>query len=250
MKKFQLFFFFLLLATGSTFSQCVADTNNTNMFAPPSEELPCVIRNQPYYVALQLFCPPALAGITIDSIKITSFNGMPTGITKLSNPANGIMYPLGRMCINVMGTTNDTVGFYQITYNGFAYTTAGTASFNYIRANLPGALPEYGLSVIDSNDVCTNTTTSIKKYNRDLPNAFSVYPNPNKGAFTFALNAFDKTNGEINVRDITGRVIFSQKTTSSPFYETTIDISQYSKGIYFVEYRTADGYAVKKVSVE
>lgn len=250
MKKFQLFFSVLLVSLSSAFSQsCVVDTNNYNLFAPPSEELPCVIRHQPYDITLQLFCPSSLGGITIDSIKVTAFHNLPIGITKVSTPVNGMMYPDGRACIHISGTTADTVGFYEIIYDGTAYTSAGAAPFWYLRANVPGALPDYALTVIDSGEVCTNTTTSIKKQNSVLAEIFSVYPNPNHGIFELRFNSPEKTDGELNVRDITGRIIFSQKT-ASPFYETTIDISQYARGIYFIEYRTADGLGVKKVMVE
>lgn len=250
MKKLQLFLFVLLVSISSAFSQsCVIDTNNYNLFSPPSEELPCVIRHQPYDLTLQLFCPPSLGGITIDSIKVSAFHNLPTGITKMSTPLNGIMHPEGRMCIHISGTTSDTVGFYQITYDGTAYTSAGNAPFWYLKANFPGTLPDYALTVIDSGEVCTNTTTGIKKQNSVSAEIFSVFPNPNHGVFELRFNSPSNTNGEINLRDITGRIIYSQKT-ASPFYETTIDISQYARGIYFIEYRTADGLGVKKVMVE
>ena len=250
MKKLQLFFFVLLVSVSSAFSQsCVVDTNNYSLFSPPSEELPCVIRHQPYNITLQLYCPSTLGGITIDSIRVTAFHNLPTGITKVSTPVNGMMYPENRECIHVSGTTSDTVGFYEITYDGIAYTSVGNPPFSYLRANVPGSLPDYALTVIDSGEVCTNTTTAIKKVSPALTEAFSVYPNPNHGIFELRFNSSAKTDGEINVRDITGRIIYSQKT-ASPFYETSIDISQYSRGIYFIEYRTADGLGVKKVMVE
>jgi len=241
----------LFLSSTAAFSQCVVDTNNFALIGPASEELPCVERGVPYSITLQLFCPPDIAGITIDSIKVTSFPGLPVGITKVSNPASGVMYPYGRMCISVSGTTTDTVGEYEILYNGTAYTSAGNAPFTYLRANVPGSLPDYILTVIDSGAFCVNTdtvATGIKQIRKDI--AFSVYPNPNNGVFTFALPLEQQLSGEMSVTDITGRTLLTQSVQTAAFYQTTIDLRKFSKGIYFVQYRTVEGIASKRISVE
>ena len=78
----------------------------------------------------------------------------------------------------------------------------------------------------------------------------SVYPNPTTGVFAFALNAEQKLNGEITVTDVTGRTIYSKITQVVPFYQTTIDLSGFAKGIYFVQYKTDEGIAAKKISIE
>jgi len=251
MKKIQLLFLFLVMATGAFSQACVIDTNSFELFAPSSDVLPCVVRNAPYDITLQIFCPPTLGGISIDSIKVTSFPGLPVGLTKTTYPANGIVYPLGRMCINIAGTTTDTVGYYQILYNGTAYTQAGNAPFSYLRANVPGALPDYALTVIDSGAFCAHTDT-VATGIKNISNAamFSVYPNPSTGVFTFALPQAQKLTGEITVTDITGRVVFTQKTEAAPFFQTTINISRFAKGIYFVQYRTAEGVASKKITIQ
>ena len=68
-------------------AQCVVDTTNFEMITPPSEELPCVERGVPYQAVIQFFTPPSLGGVSIDSIKVTTFNGLPTGIQTLCTPA-------------------------------------------------------------------------------------------------------------------------------------------------------------------
>ena len=246
---------FLLTAifyTAALGQACVIDTNNYQLLSPPSDQLPCVIRNTPYDLTLQLFCPPSLGGITIDSIKVTSFPGMPTGLTKTSYPTSGVMHPLERMCIRITGTTTDTVGYYEVLYNGTAYTSAGNAPFSYLRNNFAGTLPDYGFTVINPGEACPNTdtvSTGIKNLNTARA-AFSVYPNPTSGVFTFALNAEQKLNGEITVIDVTGRTIYTQATPAAPFFATEIDLSSFANGIYFVRYRTPEGTASKKITKE
>lgn len=254
MRKIQLFFLLLTLSTGAAFSQaCVIDTNNYDLFSPASEELPCVVRDSFYDVTLQLFCPPGLAGVTIDSIRVTAFHNLPTGLSKTTYPPSGTMYPQGRMCIRISGTTTDTTGYYEVLYDGMAYTSQGNAPFSYLRMNLPGAIPDYALTVINQGDACPNTdtvATGITKHNRNLGSVFSIFPNPTNGVFEFNLNTPEKTAGEINVMNVTGQLVFSQKTNPAFYYHTTINISQYPRGIYFVEYRTVEGVAVKKILVE
>ena len=246
-------FFFTIISSTAVFSQtCVIDTNNYALFSPPSEQLPCVVRNSPCDITLQLFCPPTLGGIGIDSIRVTSFPGMPAGLIKTSNPASGTMYPYDRMCIHISGTTTDTVGYYEILYNGTAYTSAGNAPFSYLRANVAGALPEYALNVINPGDACPNTDTLAAgmKELYSTRAAFSVFPNPTTGLFTFSLNAEQKLNGGITVMDVTGRTIYTQVTQAAPIFQTEIDLSRFAKGIYFVQYRTTEGTASKKISKE
>src|ERR1043165_997906 len=252
MKKVQLWFLFLLISTGAAFSQaCVIDTSNYNLFSPPTEELPCVVRDSFYDITLQVFCPPGLGGFNIDSIKVTNFPNLPTGCTKSAGPVSSTVYPLGRMCIRLSGTTTDTTGYYEILYNGSAYLNGvGQVPFSYIRANFPGTIPDYALTVINAGDACPNTQSTGIKHNAILANAFNVYPNPGNGVFQFELSAPSKAAGEINIHDLTGRFLYSQKTTPAFFYKTTLDISKYNSGVYFVEYRTVEGYAVKKVTIQ
>ncbi len=244
---------FSFLSITTAFGQaCVIDANSYELFAPASDDLPCVVRSVPYDITLQIFCPPTLGGIGIDSIKVTSFPGLPVGLTKTSYPANGIVYPLGRMCISISGTTTDTVGFYEILYNGTAFTQAGNAPFSYLRSNIPGSLPVYALNVINSGDACPQTDTVATSINRISNNgiAFTVNPNPTTGVFTFALNAEQQLNGEITVTDITGKTVYTQLTQAAPVFQTTIDLTRFAKGVYFVQYRTAEGTASKKIVIE
>lgn len=244
---------FVLISMATAFGQaCVIDTTGYELFAPASDDLPCVVRGTPYDITLQIFCPPTLGGVTINYIEVTSFPGLPVGLAKTSYPANGIVYPLGRMCINIAGTTSDTVGFYEILYNGTAYTQAGNAPFSYLRDNIPGALPVYALRVINAGEACPQTDTvatgTAPIHNKSA--AFSVNPNPTTGVFTFSLNAEQKLNGEVNVVDVTGKTIYTQLTQAASVYQTAIDLTRVAKGIYFVQYRNAEGMASKKIVKE
>lgn len=252
MKKYLLsvavsvFFAATLLA-----QTCVIDTNNANLLSPTSEELPCVERNAPYSIVLQLFTPPNIGGVGVDSIAITTFNGLPTGITNTCNPVNCTMVGFGRACITLAGTTSDSVGAYLIDYDGYAYTEQGTASFDYLRDNFPGIIPEYTLFVINPGGFCVNTgSTGISSTNVENSTGFSVSPNPGNGLFEFRLKHVSGMGGEIAVMDMAGRTVYSQQNTAGFFNTTTIDLTGFAKGMYLLQYRTRDGVSAKKIIVE
>ena len=252
MKKHLLVTAIAFLFSGIAMAQsCVIDTNNTNLLYPASDDLPCVERNTPYYAVLQLFTPPSIGGVGIDSIQVTAFNGLPNGITTECSPASCTMVGFGRACIAIQGTTTDTVGYYVIDYDGFAFTEQGTASFDYLRQNFQGTLPDYTLFVINPGDYCANTGTSgINSNNQELKTGFSVSPNPGNGLFQFRLTHVSGIGGEISVMDMAGRTIYTQKNTAGFFDSTTIDLTGFAKGMYVLQYRTREGVSSKKISVQ
>lgn len=251
MKK--IFFpLFLLAFAGKTFTQCVIDTNNYNLFSPPPDELPCMERNVPYQVVLQLFCPPGLNGISVDSIRITLFSGFPVGIGAVCNTPTCSIMGGNHACITISGTTADTVGEYSMFYDGYIYTSIGTAPFSFIRTNYPGMLPDYYFYVIDSGAFCVNTDSVPTSIHEGTQHAelFSVAPNPSNGIFEVKLRSVNNEGGEISVVDLTGRKIYAQQIIAPAFYSSAINLSAFPKGIYVVQYRTASNFGSKKILVE
>ena len=69
------------------------------------------------------------------------------------------------------------------------------------------------------------------------PGKFSVYPNPASDNITISGVP---VNSEIQISDLTGKVLVTQKTLNTL---TKIDINQFQQGIYIVR----SGLAVKKI---
>lgn len=240
----------LLVSSGLVMqAQCVIDTTNFQVVTPPSEELPCIERNAPYSATLQFFTPPAIAGVTIDSIKVTSFNGLPNGIHTVCTPIICTMAALQRACISIEGTTNDTAGTYLIDYDGFAYTSQGTPSFDYLRNNF-GLLPNYELIVINQGDVCANSPISSVGHSSDKASDFSVYPNPSNGIFNVQFNYQNSLFNELTVRDVTGRLAYSETLNATGQLSTVIDLTRHAKGIYQVQVKSSNGIVSKLIAVE
>jgi hypothetical protein len=84
----------------------------------------------------------------------------------------------------------------------------------------------------------TNDTLGIDD---DILSAIAVYPNPSTGIFTISLQADTKIN--IEVFDSIGREVLNKTNT----HNHQIDLTDYSKGIYFVKISIEGKQLVKKI---
>jgi len=74
---------------------------------------------------------------------------------------------------------------------------------------------------------------------------FNVYPNPSNGEFVIALDATAKY--DVTVNNVLGQTVYATTTNTM---ETTINISNFDKGVYSVELRNNDATYTEKVIVE
>ena len=87
-------------------------------------------------------------------------------------------------------------------------------------------------------DICTGTDEINKIH-------FDIYPNPNHGQFIISIPE-GAENAELKVYNAFGKVIVNQ----SAHTETMIDLSAYTKGIYFIHIQSNQKTFVEKVVVE
>lgn len=73
-----------------------------------------------------------------------------------------------------------------------------------------------------------------------------IYPNP---THDFVHLEFPENipEGNIEIRDLTGRLVYSEKLTTT---STEIDVSSLSKGMYMIHFRSEEQYAIRKLIVE
>jgi hypothetical protein len=210
--------------------------------------LPCIERGVPYTTSLQFFTPPAVAGITIDSIVVTSFNDFPQGIGYTCSPPACKSYPWEFSCVTISGISFDTVGSYLIKYNGYAYTSQGRASFSYLQSQ--GLLPEYRLLVIDSGAACRNSIPSSINNDLDALNNIKVFPNPTTSNFTVSVSTLNLSDIEIAVNDVMGRTVKHLFVNNDSLKSFEFDMQDSPKGVYSVNIKTATGTFVRKVLVQ
>ncbi len=75
---------------------------------------------------------------------------------------------------------------------------------------------------------------------KEIHDDFNIFPNPVKNQLIIETN---ETLTEINIYDINGRLIYKENENVS----TTIDMSDYNKGTYFLRMKTDEGEIVRKV---
>ena len=87
-------------------------------------------------------------------------------------------------------------------------------------------------------------SASLSRNNFDLKQ-IGIYPNPSRDIFQIALG--EVVPQAIEVYDVSGKVIFSQKEFKIIGNETQLDMTNASNGIYFVKIRADDQTTTKRI---
>lgn len=197
------------------------------------------------------FPNPPFPPNTMFEIGVTDANGCQTGTTGNTGTAPSI----------ITGTTTHTNETVLGDNDGSAtiQVTGGVAPYSYSWSNgqtsqtinnlSPG---QYGWTVTDQNGCQTSGTVTIQpgvNATNDLPGLrrLAVSPNPSSGGFELALALENPLAVQVELLDVTGRIL--SKTNTESVLEKTwqFDISASPSGIYFCKI-VADGkVAVLKV---
>ena len=79
----------------------------------------------------------------------------------------------------------------------------------------------------------------------------NFYPNPNNGKFNLAFDLKDKGDTEINIMNLEGKNIYTEKLSNfSGHYDKEMDISKNPKGSYFVRIQQGKHAQLKKIVLE
>lgn len=80
--------------------------------------------------------------------------------------------------------------------------------------------------------------------------SFNVYPNPNKGIFTFEVNTPQSGNMFIELMNVNGQVVYSREENAVSVLMDEIDIRSIADGVYYLKVRTQNENLVKKIVVQ
>jgi photosystem II stability/assembly factor-like uncharacterized protein len=81
--------------------------------------------------------------------------------------------------------------------------------------------------------------------NNAFSNAVILYPNPSKGTFTLEIDNFEAT--KIEVYTAVGEIIHTAEIQAN---QTSIDLTDSAKGVYFVHIVSANANCIKKIIIE
>ena len=100
--------------------------------------------------------------------------------------------------------------------------------------------------------LCSSTMSPVLNLSTEdfgLEN-FSIYPNPNQGAFTVAFNSVSGETISVNVHDIQGRQIMSTQLANTGNVNEVISLPNVQAGIYLVTVQDGTKKEVKRVVVQ
>lgn len=122
----------------------------------------------------------------------------------------------------------------NIDANGYTYVTFG--------GDLGGKIKDDngGVSVGSTVAVPVKLAASLGVNDAEFSNA-SIYPNPSTGLFTIKGI---KNIKNVNIFDVTGKNIYSKRDTG------LVDLSNNSRGLYFMQIETERGSITKKIIVD
>ena len=76
----------------------------------------------------------------------------------------------------------------------------------------------------------------------------NIYPNPSSNIFNLEFKSDSET--EILVTNVLGEQVFFELTKSIGEFNTQIDLSNYSKGVYNLTIKTSDGISNHKLILQ
>lgn len=101
------------------------------------------------------------------------------------------------------------------------------------------------------DNVSVSITTDISDNESIVSQDIKVYPNPTDGQYKVQISGRDHSeNFTVSVLDYTGRVVLSEKYSTSQLSNKVFDLSSYPKGLYFMEIRNKDFNAIEKIVVK
>jgi len=160
---------------------------------------------------------------------------------------------------NSLNFSNDSLQMYLIRTDSMGYSGCHEQDAHPI-IDMTNFITQT-LVIAQSSGFTVNAVTSISlawnviaedacifsSVNEIADNAFDVYPNPASGN----INIVNRNSGieKIEMYNLLGESIFS-KILSSPSLETSIDVSGYVPGIYFITISSASSTATKKIIIQ
>jgi hypothetical protein len=79
----------------------------------------------------------------------------------------------------------------------------------------------------------------------------SIYPNPNSGVFTVSLPRAEARHAELRVMNVIGNEIHREVLTrTNAQFSTTVNLTKFAKGLYYVKLETDNFSAIRRVVIK
>ena len=144
------------------------------------------------------------------------------------------------------------------TYNaGLPVTVNATANAGYTFTNwtdstgIVSSSSSYVFTASGNRTLTANFSPVTGIYNLQVDkNNISIYPNPTSGNFTLVVSDFKNEEMQVRIINAAGEEIYLlPKEKINGAYSKDISLQNISKGIYFVQIKTREGMAIRKIVI-
>lgn len=104
--------------------------------------------------------------------------------------------------------------------------------------------------VVSFNDILVDQTMSLEQDLDAGIDRFEVYPNPSNGMVSIEIDLARVADIQLEVYDLTGRMIQSQKISRIAGYRDQLDLSMQAPGVYLMHLKTNQGSSFRRVVIE
>jgi hypothetical protein len=171
----------------------------------------------------------------------------------VGNPQAGA--PTGSFCVGkkfrVVATPNVPAGVWSATgsasfagYDTVKINAVGAGSIKYTYTSAAGCVSSRIMSA--TGYTCASRGVSVSSEGLVVSGDFTMYPNPAKGYINLNVETLVGA-GSIVVTDLYGKIV---KTQNLSMGTNTVNISNLSKGMFFISTITNEGKVTKKLIVE
>lgn len=167
-----------------------------------------------------------------------------------SGSKNGSIYKFGNIDGNLTGTFSIDSVFHNI-WEGINSVVSisdinNDSKLDMLVGNQSGGLSYYDGGTFPAPTVIdTVGLTVIQKSN--IINKVNIYPNPTNGIITIDLGETNLKNANLKVITLLGKEVYNKQVTTP---KTTLNLNNYSKGIYLLKFSNQNGSKVYKVVKE
>jgi len=186
-----------------------------------------------------------------DSVVVSNINVNNIITSQISGPSFGVEFEIDSFVVfNNLGSSYNWGVDLGVMLQGqgtnqieIEWTTDGLATVWVIETDINGCISDTAFLALEINRVSGINDLIIQ----DL----LIYPNPTQGLITISFNSTRKNDYKIRIIGMLGESVFEDELTKfSGDYKHEVDLSKYSKAIYFLEIESDQGVISKKITLQ